>query len=296
MPNPTPPAAACFITGVLGRPLTAGWTYLVTAHTDPTDPHDPAGVRFSYVGLPPAAVADLPGYLRALAPAFARHHTMKATVVGYGIAWPSQTRVVMVDRHGQLARIRPVHTPPTHTRDEDTLAHALTTLMAAAPGLLEAPPVGRDTTARTGRRRVPPAHRRVGVAAVFAPAWAHAQDSRGRWYARFGYRGQPLDPGGDGSVFSCTPQVAERIVADYLRLREEYEQALRRTGHHGPLLDRAVDDTFVIVDLRTHWLLHAATTSGRDRHAVLRPTTDGTFLVGGPAWRCVDPDACEHLT
>lgn len=131
---------------------------------------------------------------------------------------------------------------------------------------------------------------------MFAPTWAYARDRRGRWYARFGYHGTPLPPN-TGMVFACTEAVATAILTDHQLLAEEYTQVLRRTGHYGAVLDRAVDTAFGIIDRGTHLQLQGGPTGpDRDDHAVLRRTTRGVVQVGGPVWRCVAPDACEHLT
>jgi hypothetical protein len=150
------------------------------------------------------------------------------------------------------------------------------------------------------RLRRPDYHRAptdFGATGVFAPRWALLRDTHGRWFARYGYPGTLLGHR-LGVEFTCTSHVADAILTDHHQIRAAYVEQLRLRGHRGDTLINATNAAFAVLAFGSGHLLgggQGATGDPHD-HCLIIPTDDGTYLVSGRAWSCVDPLVCEHVT
>ncbi|MFY1673999.1 hypothetical protein ACN27G_29270 [Plantactinospora sp. WMMB334] len=153
----------------------------------------------------------------------------------------------------------------------------------------------------TSDKHLAPHHVMVGDLGVFAGDWA-AYDQHGRTRYPTGFLGR-LDAqrGRDGqyAVFSCDRDVAEAIVAEQERLRDETRQRLTAEGLRGPDLDAEVDlayaplrfegDEIVMDERRVH--------GGADGLSRICPDADGRYTICAWQWewRTVDPADCDRV-
>ncbi|WBB78575.1 hypothetical protein O7606_20455 [Micromonospora sp. WMMD882] len=147
------------------------------------------------------------------------------------------------------------------------------------------------------------AHIMIGDVGVFAGDWG-AYEHHGRNRHRTGFVGR-LDAqrGRDGrhAVFSCDRDVAEEIVAEQERLRDEIRQRLRAAGLRGPDLDAELDLAYaplrfdgddVVLDERG---VHG------DAEGLSRicPDAEGRYAIRGQRgrweWQAVDPADCDRV-
>ncbi|MFI6163070.1 hypothetical protein ACIA59_24350 [Micromonospora haikouensis] len=153
----------------------------------------------------------------------------------------------------------------------------------------------------TSNEHLAPHHVMVGDLGVFAGDWA-AYDHHGRTRYPAGFIGR-LDAqrGRDGqyAVFSCDRDVAEAIVAEQERLRDETRQRLTAEGLRGPDLDAEVDLAYaplrfdgdeIVMDER---LVHGEA----DGISRIRPDADGRYAICAWQWewRTVDPADCDRV-
>ncbi|QOC89709.1 hypothetical protein [Micromonospora craniellae] len=158
-----------------------------------------------------------------------------------------------------------------------------------------------EAHATTSHEHLAPHHVMVGDLGVFAGDWA-AYDHHGRTRYPTGFVGR-LDAqrGRDGqyAVFSCDRAVAEAIVAEQGRLRDETRQRLTAGGLRGPDLDAEVDLTYaplrfdgdeIVMDER---LVHGEA----DRISRICPDADGRYAICAWQWewRTVAPTDCDHV-
>ncbi|WJK33152.1 hypothetical protein [Solwaraspora sp. WMMA2065] len=146
-----------------------------------------------------------------------------------------------------------------------------------------------------------PRHVMVGDLGVFAGDWA-AYDHNGRTRYPTGFVGR-LDAqrGRDGqyAVFSCDRSVAEAIIAEQERLRDDTRRRLTAEGLRGPDLDAEVDlvcaplyfaGDEIIMDER---LVHGEA----DGLSRICPDADGRYTICAWVWewRSVDPADCDRV-
>ncbi|WP_123606926.1 hypothetical protein [Micromonospora sp. Llam0] len=144
-------------------------------------------------------------------------------------------------------------------------------------------------------------HIMIGDIGVFAGDWT-AYDHHGRTRHPVGFVGR-LDAqrGYDGqyAVFSCERDVAEAIVADQERLRDETRRRLHGDGLRGPALDAELDlvcaplyfdgDEIILDERRVH--------GDADGISRICPDADGRYTICGWVWdwRAVDPADCARI-
>lgn len=141
----------------------------------------------------------------------------------------------------------------------------------------------------------------IGDAGLFAGDWA-AYDQHGRTRHPVGFVGR-LDAfrGREGryAVFSCDRVVAEAIVAEQERLRDETRERLRAEGLRGSDLDAELDLAYaplrfegdeIVLDER---LVHGEA----DGVSRICPSPGGRYVIFGWRWewQTVDPADCDRI-
>jgi hypothetical protein len=156
---------------------------------------------------------------------------------------------------------------------------------------LAASPTGADLS------HLRPDRVRIGRVGVFSGDWACTTDEPAR--IAVGFVGTLIDRWNGWAVFSCTRQVAEAIVADQQRHRDQLRATLRGQGVPEPDLDRLVNEE--MTDLRFDGDVIVADQRAQydDPQAVERitPDRDGRYVVMGWnwCWEAVDPYACDRI-
>ncbi|WP_371409322.1 DUF4314 domain-containing protein [Micromonospora zamorensis] len=158
---------------------------------------------------------------------------------------------------------------------------------------LAASPTGRDVS------HLRPARVRVGDIGVFSGDWALATGPDGGDRFAVGFVGTLVDHWNGWAVFSCTRAVAEAIVTDQQRHRDQYRHSLRDEGVPEDELDRRVNAELANLSFDGDVIVADQRTTSDDPDAIERiaPDGDGRYVVMGRSW-CweeVDPYACDRI-
>ncbi|WP_233513751.1 DUF4314 domain-containing protein [Micromonospora craterilacus] len=158
---------------------------------------------------------------------------------------------------------------------------------------LAASPTGRDVS------HLHPDRVRIGGAGVFSGEWALTVGPDGNDRIEVGFVGTLIDHWDGWAVFSCTRPVAEAIVADQQRHRDEYRNSLRELGVPADDLDRRVDAELADLSFDGDVIVADQRALSDDPQAIerLAPDGDGRYVVMGRSWRweAVDPYACDRI-
>ena len=158
---------------------------------------------------------------------------------------------------------------------------------------LAASPTGRDVS------HLHPDKVRIGSVGVFSGDWAWHIDTDGSDRIGVGFVGTLIDRWNGWAVFTCTRPVAEAIVADQQKQRDEYRQSLHERGVPDGDLDQQVNAS--LAGLRFDGDVIVADQRGMydDPQAIERiePDADGRYVVMGWnwCWEAVDPYACDRI-
>ena len=154
-------------------------------------------------------------------------------------------------------------------------------------------PTGRDVS------YLHPDQVRIGSIGVFSGDWAWTEDSHGSDRIGVGFVGTLIDRWNGWAVFSCTRQVAEAIVADQRKQRDEYRQSLHDRGVPDGELDRQVDDALTDLRFDGDVIIADQRALADDPQAIERieADIDGRYVVMGWnwCWEAVDPYACDRI-
>jgi hypothetical protein len=158
---------------------------------------------------------------------------------------------------------------------------------------LAASPTGRDVS------HLHPDRVHVGRVGVFSGEWALTIDPDGTGRIEVGFVGILIDYWNGWAVFSCTRPVAEAIVADQQRQRDQHRQNLRDEGVPEGDLDRRVDAALANLHFDGDVLVADQRALTYDPEAIERvaPDSDGRYVVMGRSWcwEAVDPYACDRI-
>ncbi|SCL26060.1 hypothetical protein GA0070616_3231 [Micromonospora nigra] len=158
---------------------------------------------------------------------------------------------------------------------------------------LAASPTGADVS------HLRPARVRVGDVGVFSGEWARTADPDGGDRIAVGFVGTLIDSWNGWAVFSCTRAVAEAIVADQQRHRDQYRHRLREQGVPADDLDRRVDAALANLTFDGDVIVADQRALADDPHAIDRiaPGGDGRYVVMGRSWcwEAVDPYDCDRI-
>jgi hypothetical protein len=149
--------------------------------------------------------------------------------------------------------------------------------------------------APTGLSYLHPSRLRLGGIGVFAGDWAWTGDPP---RIPTGFVGLFTDTWNGWAVFSCTRQVAEAIVVDHNRQREQERTRLAAMGLTGEDLDAAVDDHRCPMYFDGDILVcDESQIYGEQSITSIAPDADGRYTVQGYhwTWTAVDPADCEHI-
>ncbi|MEH0931419.1 DUF4314 domain-containing protein [Micromonospora sp. CPCC 205558] len=158
---------------------------------------------------------------------------------------------------------------------------------------LAASPTGRDVT------HLRPERVHVGDVGVFSGDWALTTGPDGGDRFAVGFVGTLIEHWNGWVVFSCTRAVAEAIVADHQRHRDQYRHRLRDEGVpedeldsrvNAALADLSFDGDVIVADQR-------ALSDDPDAIDRISPDGDGRYVVMGRSWcwEAVDPYACDRI-
>jgi hypothetical protein len=140
---------------------------------------------------------------------------------------------------------------------------------------------------------------RIGDIGVFSGEWALTTDPDGGDRFAVGFVGTLIDHWNGWAVFSCTREVAEAIVAEQQRCREEYRHDLRYTGVPEDELDRRVDEALTNLSFDGDVIVADQRALSDDPQAIecITPDGDGRYVVMGRSWcwEAVDPYACDWI-
>ncbi|MGC5322384.1 DUF4314 domain-containing protein [Micromonospora arida] len=158
---------------------------------------------------------------------------------------------------------------------------------------LAASPTSRDVS------HLHPDRVRIGDVGVFSGDWARTVDLDGNDRIEVGFVGTLIAHWNGWAVFSCTRQVAEAIVADQQRHRDQYRDSLRDEGVPEDELDCRVDAALVDLSFDGDVIVADQRALSDDPDAIERiaPDGDGRYVVMGRSWcwEAVDPYACERI-
>ncbi|MEU7923229.1 DUF4314 domain-containing protein [Micromonospora zamorensis] len=158
---------------------------------------------------------------------------------------------------------------------------------------LAASPTSRDVS------HLHPDRVRIGDVGVFSGDWARTVDLDGNDRIEVGFVGTLIAHWNGWAVFSCTRAVAEAIVADQQRHRDQYRDSLRDEGVPAGELDRRVDDALVDLSFDGDVIVADQRALSDDPDAIERiaPDGDGRYVVMGRSWcwEAVDPYACDRI-
>ncbi|MEJ3741761.1 hypothetical protein WEI85_00465 [Actinomycetes bacterium KLBMP 9797] len=138
----------------------------------------------------------------------------------------------------------------------------------------------------------------IGKAGVFAGDWAW-QDRDGEVRIPVGFIGILLDWWNGFAVFSCDRDVAEAIVADQRRLREEHRRYLEAEGVTGSDLAAQLDEAFAPMTFEADAIVldERAAYGEEDGISRIAPDEHGRYVVNGWrwTWQIVDPSDCDQI-
>ncbi|MEU0962606.1 DUF4314 domain-containing protein [Micromonospora aurantiaca] len=158
---------------------------------------------------------------------------------------------------------------------------------------LAASPTGTDVS------HLHPDRVRIGGVGVFAGDWARTTGPDGDDRVEVGFVGTLIDYWNGWAVFSCTRDVAEAIVADQQRHRDQYRDSLREQGVPADDLDRRVDEALADLSFDGDVIVADQRALSDDPDAIERITADGDgrYVVMGRSWcwEAVDPYACDRI-
>ncbi|MGC5054641.1 DUF4314 domain-containing protein [Micromonospora sp. DT48] len=158
---------------------------------------------------------------------------------------------------------------------------------------LAASPTGRDVS------HLRPDRVRIGGVGVFAGDWARTTGPDGDDRIEVGFVGTLIDHWNGWAVFACTRGVAEAIVADQQRHRDQYRHRLREQGVPVDDLDRRVDAELADLSFDGDVIVADQRALSDDPDAIDRitPDGDGRYVVMGRSWcwEAVDPYACDRI-
>ncbi|WP_435204959.1 DUF4314 domain-containing protein [Micromonospora sp. bgisy143] len=158
---------------------------------------------------------------------------------------------------------------------------------------LAASPTGRDVS------HLHPDRIRIGDVGVFSGDWARTTGPDGDDRIEIGFVGTLIDHWNGWAVFSCARAVAEAIVADQQRHRDQYRDSLRDEGVPEDDLDRRVDAALANLSVDGDVIVADQRALSDDPDAIDRiaPDGDGRYVVMGRNWRweAVDPYACDQI-
>ncbi|MBQ1050825.1 DUF4314 domain-containing protein [Micromonospora sp. C51] len=158
---------------------------------------------------------------------------------------------------------------------------------------LAASPTGRDVS------HLHPDRIRVGDVGVFSGEWARTTGPDGDDRIAVGFVGTLVDHWNGWAVFACTRDVAEAIVADQQRHRDQYRHRLREQGVPADDLDRQVDTALADLSFDGDVIVADQRALSDDPQAINRitPNGDGRYVVMGRSWcwEAVDPYACDRI-
>jgi hypothetical protein len=139
---------------------------------------------------------------------------------------------------------------------------------------------------------------RLGHVGVFAGDWAWTDTADGNRIP-VGFVGTLIDRWNGWAVFSCTRPVAEAIVADQQRQRDEHHSSLQAQGVAEQDIDAEVDEAMARLAFDGDDIVADQRVMYDDPEAVERfsPDGDGRYVVMGYnwCWTAVDPYACDRL-
>ncbi|MEV0005657.1 DUF4314 domain-containing protein [Micromonospora sp. NPDC050980] len=140
---------------------------------------------------------------------------------------------------------------------------------------------------------------RIGGVGVFSGEWARTTGPDGDDRIEVGFVGTLIDHWNGWAVFSCTRAVAEAIVADQQRHRDQYRHRLREQGVPADDLDRRVDAELADLSFDGDVIVADQRALSDDPDAIDRisPDGDGRYVVMGRSWcwEAVDPYACDRI-
>ncbi|WP_330440512.1 DUF4314 domain-containing protein [Micromonospora sp. NBC_00821] len=158
---------------------------------------------------------------------------------------------------------------------------------------LAASPTGRDVS------HLRPEKVRVGDVGVFSGDWALTTGPDGGDRFTVGFVGTLIDHWNGWAVFSCTRAVAEAIVTDQQRHRDQYRHSLRDEGVPEDELDRRIGAALADLSFDGDLIVADQRTMSDDPDAIERiaPDGDDRYVVMGRNWRweAVDPYACDQI-
>ncbi|MFD6754901.1 DUF4314 domain-containing protein [Micromonospora gifhornensis] len=158
---------------------------------------------------------------------------------------------------------------------------------------LAASPTGRDVS------HLHPDRIRIGDVGVFSGDWARTTGPDGDDRIAVGFVGTLIDRWNGWAVFSCTREVAEAIVADHQRHRDQYRHRLRDEGVPEDDLDRRVDAALADLSFDGDVIVADQRATSDDPEAIdhITPDGDGRYVVMGRSWcwEAVDPYACDRI-
>ncbi|MDG4817002.1 MULTISPECIES: DUF4314 domain-containing protein [unclassified Micromonospora] len=158
---------------------------------------------------------------------------------------------------------------------------------------LAASPTGRDLS------HLHPDRVRIGGVGVFSGEWARTVGPDGDDRIAVGFVGTLIDHWNGWAVFSCTRPVAEAIVADQRRHRDQHRHSLREQGVPENDLDRRVDEALADLAFDGDVIVADQRVLSNDPQAIDRitPDDDGRYVMMGYiwCWEAVDPYACDQV-
>ncbi|WP_431893253.1 DUF4314 domain-containing protein [Micromonospora haikouensis] len=154
-------------------------------------------------------------------------------------------------------------------------------------------PTGRDVS------HLHPDGIRMGGVGVFSGEWALTVGPDGDDRIAVGFVGILIDHWNGWAVFSCTRPVAEAIVADQRRHRDQYRHSLREQGVPENDLDRRVDEALADLTFDGDVIVADQRVLSDDPQAIdrINPDADGRYVVMGYSWcwEAVDPYDCDQI-
>ena len=135
-----------------------------------------------------------------------------------------------------------------------------------------------------------------GGVGVFAGDWAWVKHPDRGLRAPMGFVGVLIDTWDGWAVFSCTRDVAEAIVADQQRIRDEFRDRLEAEGHTGDDLTQRLNDSVPAMWFDGQEIVIAAEGGPEDVDRI-SPGPDGRYVVQGWTWTwmAVDPANCDRI-
>ncbi|MHA4948722.1 DUF4314 domain-containing protein [Micromonospora sp. SD19] len=158
---------------------------------------------------------------------------------------------------------------------------------------LAASPTGRDVS------HLHPDRVRVGDVGVFSGEWALTVGRDGSDRLEVGFVGTLIDHWNGWAVFSCSRAVAEAVVADQQRRRDQCRVSMRDAGVPEDELDSRVDAALADLSFDGDVIVADQRALSDDPDAIQRiaPDGDARYVVMGRnwCWEAVDPYACDRI-